>query len=104
MVESWWTNSASVFASGAIGTAYFLVCSDSRKHEAGRLKKFSQNGLTAPKLWMLVRTWVGAVMDIFVDQNLGRCGDGHFCRPEPGIGTERLILFEPPSRTLRTLY
>ena len=49
-VESWWTNLASVFASGTTGSAYLLVCSDSGKHEARRLEEFSQNGLTAPKL------------------------------------------------------
>ena len=29
-VDSWWTNSVSVFHSGTIGTAYLLVCSDSK--------------------------------------------------------------------------
>ena len=39
-----------IFASGAIGTLYVLVRSDSRKHGAGRLEEFLWNGRTTPKL------------------------------------------------------
>ena len=45
--------------------SFSLFKYSSRKHEAGQLKEFSRNGLTAPKLYTLIRCWVGAVMPWF---------------------------------------